>query len=75
MTELRTNMHLTQEITDVSLEAQKLGFFYGRKRDRGAGNFNKGMGLAHSNINRKITCQQKSIRTLFMWAGGLSLFT
>jgi hypothetical protein len=29
MTELRTDMHLTQEITDVSLEARKLGGFMG----------------------------------------------
>jgi hypothetical protein len=29
MTELRTDMHPTQEITDVSLEAQKLGVFMG----------------------------------------------
>ena len=27
MTELRTDMHLTQEITDVSLEARKLWVF------------------------------------------------
>jgi hypothetical protein len=29
MTELRTDMHPTQEITDVGHEAQKLGVFYG----------------------------------------------
>jgi hypothetical protein len=29
MTELRTDMHPTQEIMDVSHEAQKLGFFMG----------------------------------------------
>jgi hypothetical protein len=31
MTELWTDMHLTQEITDVSLEAQKLGVFMEEK--------------------------------------------
>ena len=68
-------MYPTQEITDAGHEAPELGVFNERKRDRGGRNFNKGMGLAHSNINRKITCQQKGIRTLFLWAGGLSLFT
>jgi hypothetical protein len=29
MTELRTDMHLTQEIMDVGFEAQKLGVFMG----------------------------------------------
>jgi hypothetical protein len=29
MMELRTDMHLTQEITDVGLEARKLGVFMG----------------------------------------------
>jgi hypothetical protein len=29
MTELWTDVHLTQEITDVGLEAQKLGVFMG----------------------------------------------
>jgi hypothetical protein len=29
MTELRTDMHLTQEIMDVGHEAQKLGVFKG----------------------------------------------
>ena len=33
MTELRTDMNLTQEITDVGHEAQKLGFF----REKGLG--------------------------------------
>ena len=31
MTELRTDMHLTQEITDVGLEAQKLGAYIGKE--------------------------------------------
>jgi hypothetical protein len=31
MTELRTDMHLTQEITDVGLKAQKLGVFMEEK--------------------------------------------
>jgi hypothetical protein len=39
MMELRTNMHLTQEITDVGLEAQKLGVFMGVR----------GLSCSHSN--------------------------
>jgi hypothetical protein len=35
MTELRIDMHLTQEITDVGLEAQKLGIFMEEKEYRG----------------------------------------
>jgi hypothetical protein len=31
MTELRTNTYLTQEITDVGLEAQKLGVYIGKE--------------------------------------------
>jgi hypothetical protein len=74
MTELRTNMHLTQEITNVGHEARRARGFYG-VRGLGCGIQHSDTLLAHSNINSKITCQQKGIRTLFLWAGGLSLFT
>jgi hypothetical protein len=53
MTELWTHMHPTQEITDVSHEARKLGVLWGKVL---RGVESSIALLAYSNISRKITC-------------------
>ena len=70
MTELQTDMHPTQEITDVGHEARKLGVLWGKEL--------RGVEFSiatHYWLIQTLTERTQGIRTLFLWAGGLSLFT
>ena len=63
-------MHPTQEIMDVGHEARKLGVLWG-KGLRGV-EFSI---ATHYWLIQTLTERTQGIRTLFLWAGGLSLFT